>query len=74
MEANNTADERARLIKRRDELRVRLEAIRDDVRRGLEPDFEERAIQLQNDEVLEGIARATAEELRAVEARLDELA
>ena len=74
MEANNTADERARLIKRRDELRARLEAIRDDVRRGLEPDFEERAIQLQNDEVLEGIARATAEELRAVEARLDELA
>jgi len=74
MEANNTADERARLIKRRDELRARLEAIRDDVRRGLEPDFEERAIQLQNDEVLEGIARATAEELRAVEARLAALA
>jgi RNA polymerase-binding transcription factor DksA len=74
MEENNTADERARLIKRRDELRARLEAIRDDVRRGLEPDFEERAIQLQNDEVLEGIARATAEELRAVEARLAALA
>lgn len=66
-------DEKAGLIEKRDELRARLEAIRADVRKGLEPDLEERAIQLQNDEVLEGIAGATAAELEQVEARLAEL-
>ncbi len=66
-------DERRRLLARREELRARLEAIRSDVRRGLEADFEERAIQLQNDEVLAGIAEATAGELADVEARLAEL-
>jgi len=66
-------DEKAGLIEKRDELRARLEAIRADVRKGLEPDLEERAIQLQNDEVLEGIAAATAAELEQVEARLAEL-
>lgn len=66
-------DERHRLLARREELRARLEAIKNDIRRGLEPDFEERAIQLQNDEVLEGIAAATAEELAGVETRLAEL-
>jgi hypothetical protein len=66
-------DEKAGLLEKRDELRARLEAIRADVRRGLETDLEERAIQLQNDEVLEGIAAATAAELEQVEARLAEL-
>lgn len=66
-------DEKARLIEQRDELRARLEAIKADIRKGLEPDLEERAIQLQNDEVLEGIANVTAAELEKVEARLAEL-
>ncbi len=62
--------DRARLVEKRDELRARLEAIKADIRRGLESDLEERAIQLQNDEVLEGIANATAAELEEVDARL----
>lgn len=62
--------DRARLIKKRDELRARLEAIKADIRRGLETNLEERAIQLQNDEVLEGIANATAAELEEVEVQL----
>ena len=65
--------EKARLIEKRNELRARLEAIKADIRNGLEPDLEERAIQLQNDEVLEGIANATAAELEKVEAQLAEL-
>jgi hypothetical protein len=69
-----TGDEKTRLIEKRNELRARLAAIKADIRRGLEPDLEERAIQLQNDEVLAGIANATAMELEKVEARLAELA
>jgi len=65
-------DEKARLIEKRDELRARLEAIKTDIRKGLEPDLEERSIQLQNDEVLEGIAKATVAELEKVEALLAE--
>lgn len=66
----NAAAEKARLLARRDELRARLEAIRRDFRQGLDPDSAERAIELENREVLEGIARATAEELERVEQRL----
>jgi RNA polymerase-binding transcription factor DksA len=68
-----TGDEKTRLIEKRNELRARLAAIKADIRRGLEPDLEERAIQLQNDEVLAGIANATAMELENVEARLAEI-
>jgi RNA polymerase-binding transcription factor DksA len=73
-EKNEIESEKSRLIEKRDELRARLEAIRKDVRRGLEADFEERAIQLENDEVLAGIAKATAAELESVEERLARLA
>lgn len=71
---NEIESEKSRLLEKRDELRARLEAIRKDVRRGLEADFEERAIQLENDEVLAGIARATAAELESIEERLAKLA
>ena len=73
-EKNEIESEKSRLLEKRDELRTRLEAIRKDVRRGLEADFEERAIQLENDEVLAGIAKATAAELESVEERLARLA
>ena len=73
-EKNEIESEKSRLLEKRDELRARLEAIRKDVRRGLEADFEERAIQLENDEVLAGIAKATAAELESVEERLAKLA
>ena len=63
----------AELIKRRDELRERLVSIEKDYRAGLSADSEEQAIQLQNADVLTGIAKATADELARIEARLEEL-
>lgn len=62
--------DKAQLLAKRDELRERLEAIRRDVRSGLDADAEERAIQLENAEVLDGIAKATAEELARIEQQL----
>ena len=73
---NLTSDDRneqTRLEQQRDELRARLDAIRDDLRQPLEADSEERAIQLENREVLEGIARAASEELARIEQRLARL-
>ena len=61
------------LIARRDELRDRLNAIEQDYRRGLDPDFEEQAVQLENAEVLAGIAKAAAEELADIERQLTAL-
>lgn len=70
---SDSKQERAELQKRREELRQRLAQIEQDYRRGLPADSEEQSIQLENAEVLDGIARATAEELERVEARLAEL-
>ncbi|HSH30878.1 MAG TPA: hypothetical protein VK971_13300 [Thiohalobacter sp.] len=55
------------LLRRREALRDRLEAIKQDYAAGLDPDSEERAQQLENAEVLAAIARSTAEELEEVE-------
>jgi hypothetical protein len=66
-------EERTRLLAERDALRTRLQAIRDDYRQGLDADSEERAVQLENREVLDAIARATSAELERVERRLAEL-
>ncbi len=70
---NGSVGEKARLMKKRDLLRARLEEIEKDYRQGLSADQEERAIQLENAEVLDGIARTTAEELEQIEKRLAEL-
>jgi RNA polymerase-binding transcription factor DksA len=67
------AAEKTRLLARREALRARLEAIKQDIRQGLESDSEERATQLANAEVLEAIARSTAEDLERVEQRLARL-
>ena len=64
---------RQKLVEERDRLRARLDDIRAEIRQGLDADSEERAIQLENREVLEGIARATIEELARIERRLQEL-
>lgn len=72
-QSTDTTTEQARLEQQRDELRARLDAIRADLRQPLEADSEERAIQLENREVLEGIARATSEELARIEQRLARL-
>jgi len=61
------------LLLKRGSLRERLESIEQDYKKGLSADSEERAIQLENADVLEGIAKATAEELSQVEDRLSKL-
>lgn len=72
-ESESTESERARLLEQRDALRKRLEAIKRDYRRGLDADWEEQAQQLENAEVLDGIARAARAELDRIERRLAEL-
>jgi hypothetical protein len=54
-------------------LRDRLEAIENDYRNGLVADSDDQAIQLENAEVLEGIAKVTANELDKIEVKLAEL-
>ena len=65
-------NERNKLLARRDELRERLDQIEADYRKGLDADSEERAQQLENAEVLEGIAKAASEELGRIEKQLEE--
>lgn len=65
--------DREQLIAKRNELREKLKAIESDYRRGLDPDSEERAVQLENAEVLDGIAKAAAEELARIEEELAKL-
>ncbi|MCK5092501.1 MAG: DUF5320 domain-containing protein [Gammaproteobacteria bacterium] len=65
--------EKETLVNKRNELRQKLEDIEKDYRRGLDPDSGERAVQLENAEVLEGIAKAVAEELERIEEQLAEL-
>jgi hypothetical protein len=62
----------ASLEARREELKSRLEAIHRDLGRGLEKDYEEQAIQLENLEVLQEIARVAETELRKVELEIAE--
>ena len=62
-----------KLAARRDELVARLEAIHRDLGRGLEKDYEEQAIQLENLEVLQEIARVAQTELEAVNLELAKL-
>jgi hypothetical protein len=61
------------LEQRRQELRKRLEAIHRDLGKGLEKDYEEQSIQLENLEVLQEIARVAKAELHQVELELAEL-
>jgi hypothetical protein len=61
------------LKSRRDELEKRLKAIHKDLGRGLEKDYEEQAIQLENLEVLQEIARVSEEELHKVQLQIADL-
>jgi len=61
------------LLARKNELLKRLAAIRGDLGRGLAPDSEEQAVQLQNLEVLQEIERLADEELAAIEEWLSQL-
>jgi len=71
---NKKTDKMNELLSRRDELVARLESIEKDYRGGLDADSAERAVQLENAEVLDGIARAAADELEQVESRLADFA
>ena len=62
---SNTQKEQ--LIEKRNELRTRLESIEKDYRQGLDSNSEEQAVQLENAEVLEAIAKSTSEELQRIE-------
>ena len=70
---SSNEEKKKELLAKRTELRERLEAIEKDYRQGLDADSEERAIQLENAEVLDGIARATRAELDSIEKKLAEL-
>lgn len=61
------------LIVKRDELQQRLNAIQKDIGRGLDKDWEEQAIQLENAEVLDEIARVTSEELHKIEQGIERI-
>lgn len=63
-------DKMQELLNRRDELVTRLKSIEKDYRAGLDANSKERAVQLENAEVLNGIARAAADELEKIEGKL----
>ncbi len=52
------------------ELRERVDAIRRDFRSGLDPDFEEQAVQLENAEVLDALLKQALTELEEIEQKL----
>ncbi len=64
---NDKSIDREQLLKKRDELKDRLDAIKADYGRGLDADSEEQAQELENAEVLAEISRVTLEELEAIE-------
>ncbi len=61
------------LKQRRNDLQERLQSIRKDIAGGLNKDWEEQAIELENAEVLDEIARVSSEELRKVEQAIERL-
>ena len=61
------------LITKRDELRQRLDKIKQDFKKGLDADSGERAVQLENADVLNEIARTTEQELISLEEKIRQL-
>ena len=66
----SNTDNKEALIAKRDELLDRLASINNDYKQGLDADSGERAVQLENAEVLEGIAKAARDELDRIEEKL----
>jgi len=73
MTDQNLEQTRQELVKKRDELRNRLKAIKEDFASGLDRDWEEQAVQLENAEVLDEIARVTSEELHKLEEGIERI-
>lgn len=70
MEQSNMKDKIVALESRRAELVDRLKAIQRDLGSGLDKDYEEQAIQLENLEVLQEIYRLAQEEIRDIDRQL----
>lgn len=68
------SNEMAKLRERRAELVQRLEAIQRDIGSGLDRDYEEQAVQLENLEVLQEIARVARVEISEIDRKLSTLA
>ena len=63
---------KAELMEKRRELEERLDKIKADIRGGLNSDFEEQAVELENRDVLLEIARVTEEELARIKRELEQ--
>ena len=61
------------LIIKRDELLNRVESIKKDFRKGLDKNSSEQAIELENAEVLDEIARVSMEELGRINVAIERL-
>ena len=68
-----TTNKLEQLIIKRDELLNRVESIKKDFRKGLDKNSSEQAIELENAEVLDEIARVTMEELGKVNVAIERL-
>lgn len=66
-------NKKADLLQKKQELEERLKKIKQDIAGGLNPDFSEQAVQLENRDVLLEIARVTEEELGIIKKQLSEL-
>lgn len=64
-------ENRDALMRQREELVERIEAIKNDYASGLDADFEEQAQQLENAEVLEALLKQAYEELAQIDHKLD---
>jgi DnaK suppressor protein len=61
---------RGSLQRRREEILVRMGAVERDLRSARNPDSEERAVETENDPVLEGLDASGHEEIRQIDAAL----
>jgi RNA polymerase-binding transcription factor DksA len=65
---------RARLEAQLDRLLTRIRKVEGDLRRARDRDSQEQAIEVENDEVLEGLDEMTQDEIRRVRTALDRIA
>ncbi len=66
----NVEKYRSAIQSRLNELRARLEKVEETLDQPADPDLEDQAIELEDDEVLEGVGRAGQREIRQLEAAL----
>jgi len=67
------SESKQELMAKKAELEERLEKIKNDFKSGLDADWEEQAVQLENRDVLLEIARVSEEELQKVNAALQKM-